>query len=52
MGWKAALHKILVVFGVDTLSQSCAKGKKNSKSRSLDPEIVGSTTGKYFTSNH
>lgn len=53
MGWKAALRKILVaVFGVNTLSQSCAKGKKNSRTRSLDSEIVGSITGKYSTSNH
>ena len=53
MGWKAALRKILVVvFGVDTLSQSCAKGKKNSKTKSLDHEIVRSITGKYFTYNH
>ena len=32
MGWKAALRKILVVvFGVDTLSQFCAKGKKTQR---------------------
>ena len=51
IGWKAALRKILViVFGVDTLSQSCARGRKNAMTRSLDAQIVGSITGNYFTS--
>ena len=46
IGWKAALRKILVgVFGVNKLSQSCAKGKKNAQNKSLDPQMVRSITG-------
>lgn len=46
IGWKAALRKILVVvFGIDTLSQSCAKSKKNAQNRSLDVKVMRSITG-------
>ena len=49
LGWKAALRKILVaVLGVNELSQSCARGKKNAKNRSLDSQLVRSVTGKYI----
>ena len=46
IGWKAALCKILmIVLGIDELSQSCAKGKKNAKNRRLDPILIQSITG-------
>ena len=37
VSWKAALRKILVaVFGIGTLAQSCAVGKKNSNNKCLN----------------
>jgi len=46
IGWKAALRKILVaVFGVGTLAQSCAVGKKNANNKCLNGQALDSIKG-------